>query len=337
MQVDANLQGVTPSQGISAVPKGWYPVMVTKSEVKLTQAGTGKFLALVYTIAQGTFQGRNLYDNFNIINPSQTAVAIALGQLAAVCKAVNFVPPGPSWESSQLHNILFMVRVKVDNNDQNSITEWLSVPDFTAKYPDEAASLGMTTGAGFTPPGQAGGFQIPPAGQAPTNMPPVAQQAAPPAFMQQAPQQAAFGQPPAFNQAPQPTTVPPFMAQQPQPSPQGQLPPFMQGQPPVQQPEVQTPQFQPPQAQATPAKKVWLSHSSVNNGTPELRPETDIVALIQSGVTDALVMSEDQSSGWVSPGQLGIMAPAAQQMQPPQAQAIPSGMPLAAAPWGRPQ
>lgn len=321
MQVDVNLQGVTPSTGTTPVPKGWYPVMATKSEVKVTQAGTGKFLALVYTIAQGAFQGRMLYDNFNIVNPSQTAVAIALGQLAAVCKAVGFIPQTPSWESSQLHNILFMVRVKVDNNDQNGITEWLSVADFTAKYPEEAASLGMSSSAGFIPPGQAGGFQIPPAGQATANMPPMGQQAAPPAFMQQAPQQAAYGQPPAFNQAPQA-----------QPNPQGQLPPFMQGQPPAQQPAMQAPpQFQAPPVQATPAKKVWLSHSSVNNGTPELRSETDVVALIQSGGTDALVMSEDQTSGWVSPGQLGIMASATQQVQQP------AGMPLAAAPWGRPQ
>lgn len=109
--LNLDLSNVQPSTGVQdPVPAGWYKAAMTASELKPTKDGSGERLACEYTILEGQFANRKLYDGFNIRNPSQDAMRIAYEQLAAVGTAVGVLQIG---QSEQLHNIPMDVKVKL--------------------------------------------------------------------------------------------------------------------------------------------------------------------------------------------------------------------------------
>lgn len=92
----------------SPIPDGWYTSMVTESEIKETQNG-GLMLMLTFTIVDPLYSSRKIFNNYNIKNSNEKAVAIAMGSLSALCKAIN-VPQFS--DTQQLHGIPLLIRVK---------------------------------------------------------------------------------------------------------------------------------------------------------------------------------------------------------------------------------
>lgn len=69
------------------LPPGWYQVAIVESEEKETAKGDGSYLKLKFQVIEGPREGKNLWANLNLNNPSEKAVKIARGQLSAICSA----------------------------------------------------------------------------------------------------------------------------------------------------------------------------------------------------------------------------------------------------------
>ena len=71
------------------LPEGWYNATITGAEVKTTNAGTGKYISCKYTITGPTHQGRVVFGNLNIKNPSTKAEEIGRQQLGEIMRAIG--------------------------------------------------------------------------------------------------------------------------------------------------------------------------------------------------------------------------------------------------------
>jgi len=149
-----------PTNPFDPVPAGTYTVAITASEMKPTQAGDGKFLKLEFTIIDGEYRGRKVWDRLNLSNPNQTAVSIAQSTLSAICHAVNVLQPRDSLE---LHNLPLTARVTVkrreDTGDLTNEVKAYAKKGTTMAAPTEASA-----------PAQAP--QAPQTAQAAKNVPP---------------------------------------------------------------------------------------------------------------------------------------------------------------------
>jgi hypothetical protein len=113
---DFNAASVEPMQSRSfdPLPKGDYEMMIVKSDVKSTQAGTGHYIELEMHVLGGEHSGRRIWERLNIDNPNKTAQDISQAALAALCHAVNV--PDMS-ETEQLHDIPFVAHIEIDKKD----------------------------------------------------------------------------------------------------------------------------------------------------------------------------------------------------------------------------
>lgn len=102
--------------GFEPIPAGWYLAEITKSEMKDTKAGTGKYLTCQLKVLDGEFKGRYLFNLLNLINPNQVAVEIAQKELASMCEACGL---DEIEDSTELHGIAMAVRVKIKPADAN--------------------------------------------------------------------------------------------------------------------------------------------------------------------------------------------------------------------------
>jgi hypothetical protein len=90
-----------PLGSIEAVPSGWYPVKITKSEFKENSQKTGRYLELTATITDGDYKGGMLITRLNLENPNSTAVEIAQRTLSSICHAIHV---HKITKTEQLHN-----------------------------------------------------------------------------------------------------------------------------------------------------------------------------------------------------------------------------------------
>ena len=103
---------IAPDAGNTSapIPAGTYLAMITASEMKATKAGDGQFLKLEFTVLDGEFKGRKVFENLNIYNTNAQAQQIAQARLSAICHAVNVLKP---MASEQLHNIPLKIIVSI--------------------------------------------------------------------------------------------------------------------------------------------------------------------------------------------------------------------------------
>lgn len=111
----ANLHGfnantVEPMGDFEPIAAGKYVAIITNSETKPNQSGTGSYLELTFQIIEGEYRNRLLWARLNLDNPSEMAVKIARAQLASICKAVNIPTPQ---DSAELHNLPLVIGVKI--------------------------------------------------------------------------------------------------------------------------------------------------------------------------------------------------------------------------------
>ena len=88
-----NANEVEPNAEFDPVPAGKYLAVITASEMKPTKSGTGSYLELTFQIIEGQYQNRNLWARLNLDNPNATAVAMARGDLSAICRAIGVMTP----------------------------------------------------------------------------------------------------------------------------------------------------------------------------------------------------------------------------------------------------
>ena len=100
-----------PESEFAPLPEGDYVAVISESEQKPTKAGDGSYVKLKIEIVDGDYKGRVLFENLNLQNKNETAVAIAKRALADICLAVDV--PRPT-NTAQLHNKPMLIQVKCE-------------------------------------------------------------------------------------------------------------------------------------------------------------------------------------------------------------------------------
>ena len=97
------------------VPAGWYTAVINGAELKSTNAGTGKYIAVRYDITGPTHQGRVIFGNLNIENPNPTAERIGREQLGELMRAVGL---GKVTDTDQLIGSVLSIKVAIKESEQ---------------------------------------------------------------------------------------------------------------------------------------------------------------------------------------------------------------------------
>lgn len=106
-----NAKDVEPATGSPApLPEDDYAVLIDRSEVKQTRKGDGEYLSLRLKVIEGDYEGRFVFLNLNLVNPSDQAMDIARRQFSAICHATGVLTPE---DSTELHGIPMIARVKI--------------------------------------------------------------------------------------------------------------------------------------------------------------------------------------------------------------------------------
>ena len=122
------------AQTAGLLPAGEYMVVAKAGEVKQNKAGTGSYLSVEFTIADGPFQGRKLWEIFNTANVNPQAVTIGRENmkkffLAAGCKPDQLKGITPDSFAGQ--SAIAKVSIKTDSTygDKNKIDYFKPIPD----------------------------------------------------------------------------------------------------------------------------------------------------------------------------------------------------------------
>lgn len=108
-QLNFDASQVTPNVALEAKPAGWYPCMMTASEMKPTKDGTGAYLECEFTIlAPAEYADQKFFDRLNLQNNNPQAVEIAYKTLSAICHATGVIQVA---DSIALHNRPLQVKV----------------------------------------------------------------------------------------------------------------------------------------------------------------------------------------------------------------------------------
>lgn len=132
--------GIDPSQMGGQLPVGKHPVIIVDSEVKPTKDNSGGMLVLELSIIDGPSKGQRGNYRLNLYNASQQAVEIAQRQLSAICHVTGVFKVQ---DSSQLHNIPFMVDVALQKDKEaaaKGYTEVVRVYDRNGNEPGKAGA-----------------------------------------------------------------------------------------------------------------------------------------------------------------------------------------------------
>lgn len=112
----------------SPLPAGWYQTTIAGAEVKTTKAGTGQYIAVRYDILGPTHQGRVVFGNLNIANPSEKAESIGRQQLGELMRAIGL---NEVVDTDQLIGgnceIKLKVRKSEEYGDSNDVQSWKAV------------------------------------------------------------------------------------------------------------------------------------------------------------------------------------------------------------------
>lgn len=113
LQFDATT--VAPSDSFAPLPAGTYIAQVTDSSIKPTKSGTGTTLNLTWTILDGQFANRKVFDRVNIQNQNPDAEKIGQRQLSSICHAAGALK---LTDSNQLHGRPCKITLKIRKDEQ---------------------------------------------------------------------------------------------------------------------------------------------------------------------------------------------------------------------------
>ena len=113
-QLNFDASQVDPAQPIEAIPSDKYNVEITKSELKPTKTGNGSYLELEFTVLDGEYRGRKVWDRLCLNHPTPKTVEIARANLSAICHAVGVMKPR---DSTELHRLPLSINVKLRKDE----------------------------------------------------------------------------------------------------------------------------------------------------------------------------------------------------------------------------
>lgn len=148
-----NARNVEPQMGFEAWPDAWYPVVIVKSNNKLTKDGNGRYLEL--TVECGPmvagYAGKQNFIRINVKNASQTAIDIAQKTLSAICRVIGVYDvqemPTPDMAVPMLHGKPFQVHFVVQKNPDTG-----QIGNNPSGFKDMAGNDPIKAGAGMQNP-----------------------------------------------------------------------------------------------------------------------------------------------------------------------------------------
>jgi hypothetical protein len=97
------------------IPNGRYKAIVSSAERKHTKSGNGWFWELTFSIVEGEHEGHAIVHRFNMVNPSEDAVAIGRSHMKRYLDSIGNLEPK-------------------DENDLCNIAVWIDVACKKSKY-----------------------------------------------------------------------------------------------------------------------------------------------------------------------------------------------------------
>lgn len=150
--------------GYSPIPAGEYVFQLTGAELKQTKDGSGQYIKGEFTVVAPSYQGRKVFQNFNIYNRNSEAERIGRSQLKALAIAVGL---DTLRDTDELIGRTVAARVSIEKDksgrydDQNRLSKYkpADVPaanPMAAQMPSDGGSFAAAFGAPSA--SQAGGF-----------------------------------------------------------------------------------------------------------------------------------------------------------------------------------
>jgi hypothetical protein len=96
-------------ESFEPIPAGWYTAMMTKSEMMPSKTG-GSFLDVVFTIIEGPYKDRKVFEKLNLVNANAITQEIAYKQLAEIAHSTGVLQIK---DSQMLHGKPLRIRVKI--------------------------------------------------------------------------------------------------------------------------------------------------------------------------------------------------------------------------------
>jgi len=114
MEFNFNAAEAPANPGYGPLPAGEYTMIITRTDIKPTKAGTGEYLECVMEVVEGKSAGRKHWERFNVSNPNKTAEDIAKAALGNLCMAIGL---DNVTDTDQLHDRMFVAKVAIDRKD----------------------------------------------------------------------------------------------------------------------------------------------------------------------------------------------------------------------------
>lgn len=124
------------------LPAGWYTAVVNGAEIKVTKAGTGKYIAVRYDITGPCYQGRVIFGNLNIKNPNPKAEEIGRQQLGELMRAIGL--PAVQ-DTDQLIGGQLMIKLDVRESEQYGASNDVKAYKANGSAPPAAAKAAPTS------------------------------------------------------------------------------------------------------------------------------------------------------------------------------------------------
>lgn len=86
---DSSEVDVNEQVSFDPVPAGEYTLKALEAEEKPTKSGDGSYIAVKFEICKGEYEGRKVWANFNINNPSEKAQKIGRQQIVSWATAAG--------------------------------------------------------------------------------------------------------------------------------------------------------------------------------------------------------------------------------------------------------
>ena len=124
---------------------GTYIMIAESLEAKPTKKGDGTFIAAKFKVVDGACDGKTIWGNFNIANPSPVAERIGKEAMASLTKAVGYDPANVE-DLKLLCFIPFSAELKMERDAQNETR--FKVVKFTAlEEPEKVRVVSKWTNA----------------------------------------------------------------------------------------------------------------------------------------------------------------------------------------------
>lgn len=154
-----NLDNVEASGSYEPIPPGVYTLRSVEQEMRDTKSGTGSFLAVQFEVVDGDFEGRRVFQNFNLVNANSQAVEIALREIKSWLAACG-QPCGGELTMSKINALegaRFRAKVGIEKDksgqyeDRNKIARFIESDGAASSPPAAPVADAPPSGASKKP------------------------------------------------------------------------------------------------------------------------------------------------------------------------------------------